>query len=265
MKFALVDNNRIEAYKGAKGICPSCGSELIAKCGPDRINHWAHKKGSSCDPWWENETEWHRSWKNNYPEGWQEFPLSDNQTGEKHIADIRTGHELVIELQHSHIDLQERISREIFYKKMLWIVDGTRLKRDYPRFLKGKDSWRSTKTQGCFIVDFPEECFSYAWINSSVPVIFDFQGTESIEDRNDLRNNLYCLFPVQNNREATFAIISRELFIKKTINGEWFSEQKETQAQSSSPPIQNINVKSRKEPSHYYDPKKGRFVKKWRF
>jgi competence protein CoiA len=265
MKFALVDNNRIEASKGAKGICPSCGSELTTKCGPDRINHWAHKKGSTCDPWWENETEWHRSWKNNYPEDWQEFTLSDNQTGEKHIADIRTDYELVIELQHSHIDLEERISRETFYKKMVWIVDGTRLKRDYPRFLKGKDYLRRTKMQGCFIVDFPDECFPSAWINSSAPVIFDFLGRESIEDRNDLRNSLYCLFPAQKNREAILANLSREIFIKKTIYGEWFSEQQEIQKQSAKPPVVNTIIEWRKEPTHYYDQKKGRFVKKWRF
>ena len=33
MKFALANDERIEASKGAKGVCPSCGSELIAKCG----------------------------------------------------------------------------------------------------------------------------------------------------------------------------------------------------------------------------------------
>jgi uncharacterized coiled-coil protein SlyX len=33
MKFALVNNIKTEATKGAKGICPNCGYELIAKCG----------------------------------------------------------------------------------------------------------------------------------------------------------------------------------------------------------------------------------------
>ena len=33
MRFALLKDERIEATKGAKGLCPSCGSELIAKCG----------------------------------------------------------------------------------------------------------------------------------------------------------------------------------------------------------------------------------------
>jgi competence CoiA-like predicted nuclease len=44
MKFAQVNNKRIEAIKGAKGECLFCGSELIAKCGEVYIHHWAHKK-----------------------------------------------------------------------------------------------------------------------------------------------------------------------------------------------------------------------------
>jgi len=49
MKFAVFNNNKIEASKGAKGYCPSCGSELIAKCGNVKINHWAHKGNRNCD------------------------------------------------------------------------------------------------------------------------------------------------------------------------------------------------------------------------
>ncbi len=50
MKFAFFNDERIEATKGAKGICPSCGSELIAKCGEIVIHHWSHKK--KCDDYW---------------------------------------------------------------------------------------------------------------------------------------------------------------------------------------------------------------------
>lgn len=57
---------------------------------------------------------------------------------------------------------------------MMWIADGTGLKKDYPRFLKGKEGFRSTNKQGYFLVDFPDECFPSAWVGSSVPVIFDF-------------------------------------------------------------------------------------------
>ena len=64
----------------------------------------------------ETETQWHRNWKNKFPIVWQEIFLHDEQTGELHIADVRTEHGLVIEFQHSHIKPEERISRENFYK-----------------------------------------------------------------------------------------------------------------------------------------------------
>ena len=71
-----------------------------------------------------------------FPTEWQEIVLFDKQTGEKHIADVQTIHNLVIEFQYSAINQEESISREKFYKNMIWIVDGTSLKRDYPRFQK---------------------------------------------------------------------------------------------------------------------------------
>ena len=56
MKYALVNGEKEEATKGAKGVCQICDSELIAKCGEVNINHWAHKGNHNCDPWLENET-----------------------------------------------------------------------------------------------------------------------------------------------------------------------------------------------------------------
>lgn len=93
---------------------------------------------------------------------------------------------------------------------MIWVIDGTRLKKDYPRFLKGKENFRLTKKQGIYLVNFPDECFPSAWLGSSVPVIFDFRGIGTIDDIKDWRNPLYFLFPKSNKREAILAIISRE-------------------------------------------------------
>lgn len=53
-----------------------------------------------------------------------------DKTHEKHIADIRTNSGLVIEFQHSRIDPQEQVKREIGYGNMIWVVDGARLKKD---------------------------------------------------------------------------------------------------------------------------------------
>lgn len=262
-KFALINNVRTEPAKGLKGTCPVCGSDVIAKCGDVKVHHWAHKGSRNCDPWWENETEWHRAWKDNFDTNWQEIILLDQITGEKHIADVRTAHGLVIEFQHSHIEPYERKKREDFYKNMIWVVDGTRLKRDYPRFLKGKGSFRSTNEQGKFIVDFPDECFPSVWVGSSVPVIFDFKGIEAINDPKDLRNYLYCLFPQRNARESVVAILTRESFIKNIVDGKWFKQKQEPQQQSLNSPIENIPIQPQRQTEYVLH--KRRFVKRKRF
>lgn len=226
MHFALINNNRVEAQPKLQGICSCCSKPVIAKCGTKKNWHWAHKSKTGCDNWWEPETEWHRTWKNNYPADWQEMTLLNKRTDEKHIADVHTVHNLVIEFQHSHIEPQERTLREQFYKNMVWVVDGTRLKRDYPRFLRGKQNcfqntiFYNTDNPKIFRVDLIDWCFPSDWLESSVPVIFDFLGDGSIDDSEGLRNPLYCLFP-QIEGHARVSEISRKAFIDATSNGEW--------------------------------------------
>lgn len=265
MKFALVDNVKSEAFKGAKGICPVCNSELVAKCGEIKVNHWAHKKISDCDQWWENETEWHRSWKNQFPIEWQEIILRDEQTGEKHIADIQTIHGLVIEFQHSKIDKQERISRERHYKRMVWVVDGTRSKKEYPDFVKGKKYFRKASKPDYFLIDYPETCFPSDWLESSVPVIFDYKRTDAIDVIDDIRKYLYCLLPKQKDKkEVTIAKISREDFVKNVTNDIWFRKP-ELRTVVAKVPVQGKVVLPRRVSTHYYDKRTGLFFPKNRF
>lgn len=264
MKYALVNDIKTEATKGAQGVCPNCGSQLIAKCGEHKINHWAHKGKRTCDSWWEPETEWHRNWKNNYPIEWQEISLFDEQTGEKHIADVRTVHNFVIEFQHSYINPQERTSREKFYKNMVWIVDGTRLQRDYPRFLKGIQNFKRTNQQGFFFVDFPGEVFPKNWIESSVPVIFDFLGL-SAGTTDNIKNTLWCLLPQKVEGKTIVVGLDRKYFIEVTHKrGQLFQVKEKSSQKQIIPQFSKARTRQRKR-THYYDPKKGRFVKKWRF
>lgn len=220
MRFAIIDGTRVEAKYGLKGFCPGCLQPVTAKCGERRVHHWAHSRNSMCDSWWEPETEWHRVWKNYFPNEWQEFFFRDEITNEKHIADIRTPDEIIIEFQHSHVTPLERSSRETFYKNMIWVVDGTRLKRDYPRFKKIKNNLRVVK-EGVFRVDYPEEYFSDSWLDSTVPVIFDFQGSEVITNPDDFRCFLYCLFPVRIGSSIIMAQLSRNAFINSILNKTW--------------------------------------------
>lgn len=195
MRFALIDKRRVEACPGLTGLCPNCGQKVIAKCGSQRIHHWAHYNNQrKCDSWWESETEWHRIWKNRFPTEWQEVILYDGLTGEKHIADVQTEHGVVIEFQHSHIQRTERISREQFYKNMIWVVDASRLKHDLLRFRKGfKDKAGKTSIEDFYLVSFPETCFPKNWVESNVPVVFDFGDTILQED--SAQAFLYCLLP----------------------------------------------------------------------
>jgi hypothetical protein len=263
MKYAIVNGEKIEAFEGGRGVCPVCESNLIAKCGEVRIHHWAHSKKQECDHWWESETEWHRQWKGNFPVEWQEVIHFDG-SGEKHIADVKTDSGLVIEFQHSHIKPEERRSREHFYGNMVWVVDCTRLKRDYPKFLKGKSLFRQTQTQGLFQLEYPEACFPTTWLESEVHVVFDFLGMESLTDPQNPRVPLYYLFPNQNLRESRVAVISRESFVANTINGRWFQKQKEDKDQIAQTFKQIKSVKRKRSSTHYYDRRRKRFVKKRR-
>lgn len=124
MQYALVDNLRREAIPGGHGTCPTCGAEMVAKCGPRIMHHWAHAYRRDCDPWWENETPWHRAWKNLFPEECREVSHIAKD-GEIHRADIKTPTGIVIEIQHSNMTDSERISREQFYGNLVWIIDGS--------------------------------------------------------------------------------------------------------------------------------------------
>jgi hypothetical protein len=214
MKFALVNGCKTEARPELQGACINCKSNTIAKCGKVKIWHWAHKSKMPCDPWWEDETEWHRAWKNHFPSEWQENIRVDSTNGEKHIADIKTASGFVIEFQRSSIQPAEMQSREAFYENMVWVVDGTRLKRDYPRFCKGFSDRRPTVVEGFFRSFFPDECFPANWLKSSVPVYFDFQGSNPVDQQDEMRSLLWCLFPSGVEGHTVFAGVLRKQFIE---------------------------------------------------
>jgi len=179
MRYAInpddLFESRIEATPKAKGLCIGCKAEMIARCGSQRIHHWAHKnKSEQCDHWWENETEWHRNWKASFPIGWQEIRHEDTRTNEIHIADVKTPNGVVIEFQHSSLKEIEKSAREAFYKNLHWVVDGTRLPNDFKRFIYCEPDWVSLPLFHKFKFPFPDELLPKAWIARPVPVIFDW-------------------------------------------------------------------------------------------
>ena len=132
MRFALLEGKRVEAKPKLRATCPSCQSEVLAKCGKYLKWHWAHKSKTHCDPWWETEGEWHRNWKSHFPEEWQEIVCVDSVSGELHIADIKTPSGLVIEFQRSSISPEEVKAREDYYNSMIWVIDGC--KNDFDKY-----------------------------------------------------------------------------------------------------------------------------------
>lgn len=176
MKYSLVNGERREAQPRHAGQCPACTQPTIAKCGEIKVWHWAHKGHRTCDPWWENETEWHRAWKEQFPDQWQEVVhCADN--GEKHIADVKTGQGWVIEFQHSAISAEERRSRDNFYPKLVWVIDGTRRKRDVVQFQKALDHGTHVNQTSRVKRVSLDECKLLAeWFGSHNRAFIDFGG-----------------------------------------------------------------------------------------
>lgn len=175
MKF---NDQRQEAQPNLSGKCPLCDQTMIAKCGEVKIWHWAHKGRRTCDLWWENETEWHRAWKGHFPESWQEI-VQEADNGEKHIADVKTDRGWVIEFQHSYIKPEERRSRDSFYRKLVWVVNGTRRKRDALQFLNALNRGIRVSSNSPVRKIFPDECaILREWVGSHAPIFFDFGGEQ---------------------------------------------------------------------------------------
>ena len=197
MKYAFSNGLRLEATPSSKGTCQCCGAEMVAKCGTMKVWHWSHKGRRLCDHWWEPETEWHREWKDLFPEEWQEVVGFDSN-GEKHIADVKTPEGFVVEFQHSSIKQEEKLAREKFYKNMVWVVDGRRTKNDYPRFDNSEHGWVNWPTYNTMRVHYPEYSLPKAWLNRTVPVIFDwgmdYKGSDELHSL-----DLICLLPQQSN------------------------------------------------------------------
>ncbi len=116
------------SYSGQTAICDFCKEKVIGKCGKIYIWHWQHSHNANCDLWKEGETDWHRAWKNKFPNDWQEKIIIKND--EKHIADILTTSGIVIEFQNSMISSSIIAQRERFYEKMIWVINAQTFKNN---------------------------------------------------------------------------------------------------------------------------------------
>jgi hypothetical protein len=74
------------------------------------------------------ETAWHRDWKAAFPPAFREVSFADLTLGELHRADVHTPCGTTLEFQNSPICIGELQSRESFYPKLIWILNGKKFK-----------------------------------------------------------------------------------------------------------------------------------------
>lgn len=213
MRFADVEGQRCEAQPGTSATCRCCGAAVIARCGDLRVWHWAHRSVRGCDHWWESETEWHRTWKNEFPSDWQEF-VQTAPSGEKHVADVKTQSGTVIEFQHSPLKAEERMSREAFYRKMVWVVNARRRKRDADQLLKSIGPCvYAHEPFILFVADHQERALLRDWNSSPMPVYFD------LGLREDGKPDFWRRDPISKNGRIYLTPVSRESFLKVHRDG----------------------------------------------
>ncbi|MBX4888503.1 MULTISPECIES: competence protein CoiA [Rhizobium] len=220
MKFATVEGLRCEAQPGMRAFCASCNAAVTAKCGSKRVWHWAHIGVRNCDPWWESETEWHRNWKNRFPTHWQEIRRRDT-SGELHIADVETEAGIVIEFQHSNISATERASREHFYGQMVWVVDGTRLKKDLPTFFQAISNRLPFKSvPASWVLTVNDAPILERWRGSRCPVYLDFGDAPYSELAPESELILWRLMFAKDGRAITAIPVRQSSFIAQQTAGE---------------------------------------------
>lgn len=157
MRFAEKNGNRIIPNPLEKdAICPLCKSSVIGKCGKINVWHWAHKNNEDCDNWGGRETEWHLSWKKKFPQETQEFII------ENHRADVKINN-IVLEFQSFSISLENIRTREEFYGKMKWVLNGAVFARNL--CLRDKNGFKTFRWK------YPPK----TWLNATCPIYVDMQ------------------------------------------------------------------------------------------
>ncbi|WP_063629471.1 competence protein CoiA [Bradyrhizobium sp. WSM2254] len=222
MKFALVEGECREAQPGLSGQCRGCGDATVAKCGRHRIWHWAHRGSRTCDPWWESETQWHRDWKDHFPKDWQEI-IHSSDAGEKHIADVKTEAGVVLEFQHSFLGDGERQSRELYYPKMVWVVDARRRVRDRAQFFASLGL--VLHKQPLIVAAHSNDAALFRdWKASRVPVYFDFGVSESSDPVRFEAPTLWRLNSGGANGRAYLSPVAKSCFLEVHRSGMPFDE-----------------------------------------
>ena len=208
MHFALLNGARVEPEKGLAGaVCPICKQPVRARCGEERVKHWAHKSVIDCDPWLEPETEWHRRWKNRF--GDMQEQMHENG-GTRHVADVKTTDGTIVEFRHNAISRAGCATREAFFgKTMFWVVDCARNSRLAERLKENRYRLRTSNVLGYVMQSTrePEKCFPKVWAESRRFVFLDYGNPE-----------LMCIFPGRMRGQLLCMAMQKDEFVE-CING----------------------------------------------
>ena len=152
----------------------------------------------------------------------------DENTGEKHVADVKTPSGVVVEVQHSRISEDELRSREAFYDDMIWIVDA----RDVVWMTSHDLVCVEPMAYGFRILS--RDTLLKRWSSAKCPVYFDntpnvYHDKESDtlwvlppEERIPISER--CLWRVVNfdseNNQGVIAPIPAQWMVEATMNGE---------------------------------------------
>lgn len=119
MLYANQNNDKVLATPNNIATCPDCGEQLRPKCGEVVQWHWAHIADTGCTVHQhEAETEWHLEWKRKFPKECVEVSVGE------HRADVLTPRGIVVEFQHSGIQVAQIEAREREYGNMIWVLDA---------------------------------------------------------------------------------------------------------------------------------------------
>jgi hypothetical protein len=134
---------------------------------------------------------------------------------------VKTENGIVLEFQHSPLRSEERDAREDFYRTMVWVVNGLRLKRDRAQFFTSLNASRVINLKPLtFVFPLNKGALLRDWTARRVPVFFDFGHTSELRDvlRSD-EHFLWRLDPGSPSGVAHVAPVSRTSFLRAYLEG----------------------------------------------
>ena len=207
MLEAMLNGQRVRATPKMNGaLCPLCQTEMIAKCGTKIVHHWAHKKGTPCDPWHEPDSEWRIQWLKEFKDCEIEPVIEINDT--KHFADVRSPNGGLVIFRQRLPHREEIQNMEDFFHGLVWIFDMSTNKRvahklwdafkhDWIKVIKNNIYVTAPGTLGKAV---PAE-----WERFEYPIIFDFSTLDDGfycgwgNNKKDYLEDYWCLLPYAKN------------------------------------------------------------------